>query len=207
MLPDSLEEIVTESLEHIRSVQPHGPYRLLGWSFGGIVAHMIATRLQTDGEQVDRLVLFDAYPPDTQSGDEPTGAERGDRFWREIALGTNLVIPPEAADRELDAQVVHALAHEQSHILGTFSLHQLDRLAAVLANNSRLHTTTRPGIFDGDMTLFVATRHTPGLDRTHISPEAWRPYCRGAIHRIEVDAEHHRMLSVDALGKMDALPF
>ena len=35
----------------IRKVQPAGPYNLLGWSFGGLVAHAIATQLQSMGEE------------------------------------------------------------------------------------------------------------------------------------------------------------
>ncbi len=49
-------------VQPIRHVQPTGPYHLLGWSFGGLVAHAIATRLQNAGEQVDLLALLDAYP-------------------------------------------------------------------------------------------------------------------------------------------------
>ena len=33
----------------IRKVQPTGPYHLLGWSFGGLVAHAMATRIFSGG--------------------------------------------------------------------------------------------------------------------------------------------------------------
>ncbi len=33
-LPKSLEEMAADYLKHVREVQPHGPYRLLGWSLG-----------------------------------------------------------------------------------------------------------------------------------------------------------------------------
>ena len=62
-LPETLDQIVEESLGKIRGVRGHGPYCLLGWSFGGIIAHLIATRLQSEGEQIERLFLFDSYPP------------------------------------------------------------------------------------------------------------------------------------------------
>jgi thioesterase domain-containing protein len=51
-LPATLEGMVTAYLDHIRAVQPTGPYHLLGWSFGGAVAHAIAVRLQHQGESV-----------------------------------------------------------------------------------------------------------------------------------------------------------
>ena len=167
---------------------------------------MIATQLQSEGEEVEHLILFDSYPPAPRSEDHMTGTADIDRSWREIALGTNLSIPPEAASKELDAETISSLAGEQLHILASFSLQQLEQLAAVMANNSRLVSTARLDPFDGDITLFVATRQTPGLDRTNISPEAWRPFCRGTIHRVDIDAEHHQMMSFDALEKVGVLP-
>jgi len=58
-----LAEMVEDYLRHIRSVQPIGPYRLLGWSLGGNVAHAIACRLLEMDERVELLVLLDSYPP------------------------------------------------------------------------------------------------------------------------------------------------
>nr|WP_275666366.1 alpha/beta fold hydrolase [Streptomyces cinnamoneus] len=47
--PRSVEEMAEDYLTLVRSVQPHGPYSLLGWSFGGVVAHHLAVRLQEEG--------------------------------------------------------------------------------------------------------------------------------------------------------------
>lgn len=63
-LPGSLAEAATDHLEQIRSVQPTGPYHLLGWSYGGLVAHELAVRLRQEGTPVGLLALLDAYPPD-----------------------------------------------------------------------------------------------------------------------------------------------
>ncbi|MGS0741011.1 amino acid adenylation domain-containing protein, partial [Glaciimonas sp. GG7] len=43
----------------IRRVQTKGPYRLAGWSFGGVLAYEVAQQLIGDGEQVEFLGLFD----------------------------------------------------------------------------------------------------------------------------------------------------
>jgi thioesterase domain-containing protein len=48
--------------DQIRKVQPRGPYRLLGWSAGGRIAHAVATDLQQRGEQIALLAVLDAYP-------------------------------------------------------------------------------------------------------------------------------------------------
>lgn len=44
----------------VRDRQPSGPYRLGGWSMGGIIAHELARRLRAAGETVEVLVLLDA---------------------------------------------------------------------------------------------------------------------------------------------------
>ncbi|MFD0332647.1 thioesterase domain-containing protein [Streptomyces erythrogriseus] len=61
--------MVAHYLDLVRQVQPHGPYRLLGWSYGGFVAHAMACALQRDGERVELLAMLDApsrtAPPTT----------------------------------------------------------------------------------------------------------------------------------------------
>ncbi len=59
----SVEELAALCLKEIRTVQPQGPYLLGGHCFGGTVAFEIAQQLIAQGEQVDLLALFDAYPP------------------------------------------------------------------------------------------------------------------------------------------------
>jgi hypothetical protein len=48
--------------QEIRSVQPRGPYRLCGFSFGGSEAFDLARRFEDAGEEVV-LILLDAYRP------------------------------------------------------------------------------------------------------------------------------------------------
>ncbi len=67
----SVAEMADYQVAVIRGVQPHGPYRLAGYSFGGLVALEVARRLQESGETVDFLGLI-----------EPTLAERN---WPKLA--------------------------------------------------------------------------------------------------------------------------
>jgi amino acid adenylation domain-containing protein len=61
-LPADQTEMVDEYVEAIRGVAPTGPYRLVGWSLGGRLAHAAAVRLQARGEKVELLAMLDAYP-------------------------------------------------------------------------------------------------------------------------------------------------
>lgn len=64
----SVESLAQEYLRLIRRTQAHGPYRLLGYSFAGIVAYEVAQRLRRQGEDVRLLVLLDAALPEWLSG-------------------------------------------------------------------------------------------------------------------------------------------
>ncbi|GEB46802.1 hypothetical protein MTE01_27470 [Microbacterium testaceum] len=64
----SVDAIVDDQIARIREVRPHGPYHLLGWSFGGQLAHEIAARL---GDEVASVVLLDAY---ADGADDELGA-------------------------------------------------------------------------------------------------------------------------------------
>ncbi|MCX7056475.1 MAG: thioesterase domain-containing protein, partial [Proteobacteria bacterium] len=55
----SVEEMAACYIESIREIQPQGPYRFLGWSFGGAVAHEMARQLEAQGESVALLVIMD----------------------------------------------------------------------------------------------------------------------------------------------------
>ncbi|QLE70304.1 amino acid adenylation domain-containing protein [Streptomyces rectiverticillatus] len=61
-LAGSLAEMADDYLQLIRGQQSQGPYYLLGWSFGGTVAHEIACRLQAAGQEVALLALLDSQP-------------------------------------------------------------------------------------------------------------------------------------------------
>ncbi|MBT3399427.1 MAG: amino acid adenylation domain-containing protein, partial [Rhodospirillaceae bacterium] len=56
----SVSEMAACYLEAIQRFQPNGPYRLLGWSFGGMVAHEMARQLEAVGQTVELLALLDS---------------------------------------------------------------------------------------------------------------------------------------------------
>ncbi|MBY3989582.1 amino acid adenylation domain-containing protein [Rhodococcus fascians] len=60
--PTSFDGLVELHLQAVRRIQPHGPYRLLGYSFGGTVAHAMAALLTADGESVSLVGVVDSAP-------------------------------------------------------------------------------------------------------------------------------------------------
>jgi thioesterase domain-containing protein/acyl carrier protein len=59
---EDVHAMAEDALAKIRTVAPHGPYLLAGYSFGGTVALEIARRLTAAGETVALLAMLDTWP-------------------------------------------------------------------------------------------------------------------------------------------------
>ncbi|MEN9674894.1 MAG: hypothetical protein RIS76_790 [Verrucomicrobiota bacterium] len=62
-LAETIPAIAAHCIASLRVVQPRGPYRLAGYSSGGLVAYEMAVQLRGAGEEVSRLVLLDTSLP------------------------------------------------------------------------------------------------------------------------------------------------
>ncbi|MFF4399817.1 amino acid adenylation domain-containing protein [Streptomyces sp. NPDC001480] len=93
--PRDVRSLATRYVERLRRVRPSGPYRLLGWSFGGLVAHEMAVQLEAAGERVAALTVLDAFPVRADDPD-PTDEEIREAFLKHHARGLTL------AERDLD---------------------------------------------------------------------------------------------------------
>lgn len=110
-----IEDLTAQYVQEIRQVQPQGPYRLAGHSFGGWVAHAMARQLLREGASVEILVLLDTPAPEFV---EPTGLDWEEAQWLvQIAsiaghlYGVDLGVTQAALDGlSVDAQMsfVHA---------------------------------------------------------------------------------------------------
>ncbi|MBN3927585.1 non-ribosomal peptide synthetase [Nostoc sp. NMS4] len=58
-----IEDMAAHYIQEIQTLQPHGPYFLGGYSFGGAVAFEMARQLQEQGEQIGILVMLDSCRP------------------------------------------------------------------------------------------------------------------------------------------------
>ena len=73
--------LVTEYLNIIRAKQLRGPYRVAGYSFGGVVGFLIASRLHAMGESV-KLVIFDTDNPAVSVSRQHGVWRRFDVAWK-----------------------------------------------------------------------------------------------------------------------------
>ncbi len=63
----SIPEMAERYIQEIRRIQPEGPYRIGGYSFGGLVAYEMAQQLEAQGVETALLALFDTYPGKMES--------------------------------------------------------------------------------------------------------------------------------------------
>jgi acyl transferase domain-containing protein/thioesterase domain-containing protein/acyl carrier protein len=77
----SFPEAARDYLAEVRSVQPHGPYLLGGFSGGGITAYEMARQLLADGEQVAAVVMLDTPLP---TRDPLSAADKVRIHWQRL---------------------------------------------------------------------------------------------------------------------------
>jgi thioesterase domain-containing protein len=185
--PSSVEALVHEYVEAIQQVQPSGPYYLLGWSFGGVVAQAIACRLQQQGERVGLLTILDSFPS-TDEREKPAMTEQ------EVVCEYMALIGLRLNDRDAkppDFATAFAAAQNAGLIPADFDEDVTRRMIQMMSHNSYLERAFRSPQFRGDLLFFEAT----GKGKTRpISPQAWAPYVTGYIEVHKINCKHHEMM-------------
>jgi amino acid adenylation domain-containing protein len=190
-LARSIEEMAADYIEQIRSVQPSGPYRLLGWSYGGTIAHEMAVQLQDAGESVSDLVILDMYPwggeEAAASADQADGAEPDE----EPAVDDR----PPAQEDTLEDLV--ALVRQEAGTAVAVTDEEFVALARVLQNHRSLRAGHSFRRFDGDALLVIADESRPADGRT---VERWQPYVAGELREAAVSCSHYDLGSPENLS-------
>ncbi|MEV0276877.1 amino acid adenylation domain-containing protein [Streptomyces sp. NPDC050610] len=190
-LPATVEEAAADYLAQLRTVQPEGPYRLLGWSIGGHIAHAIATELQRQGEEVELLAILDSFPMTWRHG-ESVPAER------EIVAGNLRGIGFPFEDSEIEDGAFPVERYRDFLRQGNYAMAHLGA-AEILAlkdlwvNNTRLMWGFTPGRFTGDVMFFTAGRTGADIMRRR-GPETWRPFVTGEIRDHLIDSDHEGIM-------------
>ncbi|MYU20568.1 non-ribosomal peptide synthetase [Streptomyces sp. SID8352] len=185
-LPATLEELAAHYVSRIRATQPTGPYRLLGWSTGGIIAQAMATHLQDLGERVELLAVLDAYP--AEGFRELPVPDHAEAMESLLAMGGH---GPDALEGKplTTANVIDVLQREGSP-LAALSAATLEALAEIYLNTNHLVRGYDHRRFDGDVLFFRATVDT--ID-DELTPDTWTPYVNGRIDNTDVACSHKDM--------------
>jgi nonribosomal peptide synthetase DhbF len=189
-LPQTVAQVAADYLDQIRRVQPAGPYFLLGWSFGGLVAHEIACSLQEKEEEVALLALLDSYPAGPNSS--PRLLEEKDILEGLLEyLNVGQVVGPLNL-----AGVLDILRREGSALLSLEASH-LTAMVEVVRNNYRLAANFAPRRYEGDLLFFEAA-----LDTKTSRPRDWKRYIGGELKVTRIACRHEHMTQPGSLAKI-----
>ncbi|WP_274543380.1 non-ribosomal peptide synthetase [Streptomyces sp. DH-12] len=187
--PASIEEMAVDYADQIQRVQPHGPYHLAGWSFGGLCAHALAAEFQRRGEPVALVAVLDVIP-DWQGlthADVPAPDDR-------VMLLYHVGLVDDGSHHD-DGEMTFAKAREilrrQGSVLANLEEDRLTTITEISANNTHLTVDYRPGPIDGDLLLIACSEEQD----PPVTAEAWQPYVRGSVEAHVVPGDHGSMLT------------
>jgi amino acid adenylation domain-containing protein len=198
-LPTSVEQMAADYADQICLVQPVGPYCLLGWSFGGMVAHAVATELQQRGERVTLLAIIDAYPDWLTRENSPILNE-GEFL---IALLDMLECDITGLESEsVTLAKVTEILRSQGHAMANIDEYHLSAMREILANNIDLSLDFAPSVFHGDLLVFTAM-----IERREDMPwsDVWAPYVDGKIETYQINGRHDRLMQPGSLAKIGSI--
>lgn len=110
---DSIPQMAERYLREVMALQPEGPYRLGGWSLGGVVAFEMARQLSQHDRQVALLALLDSPAAAQRSASgPPAGSEEVNwllAFAAELGgyAGVELSIPHQHLTGKAPAEQLH----------------------------------------------------------------------------------------------------
>lgn len=184
---DDVEKMASAYVDAIRVVQPKGPYKLAGYSFGGAVALAMAQKLVRDGDRVAVLAMLGTGAP--LSAASPTMAQLASLMagylsdLRKLAVNAFLAENPWAAREGAMPRGVESLLSPMQRVAIT------NQIAA-------LRYLPRP--YAGDVDLFVTKdqQAMAPLDPTF----GWSKICAGRIDTEVIDGSHLSILQEPQVG-------
>ncbi|WP_327118182.1 amino acid adenylation domain-containing protein [Nocardia sp. NBC_01730] len=192
---DSIAEAAGHYVADIKAIQPQGPYHLLGWSLGGLIAHEVAVQLQEAGDEVALLSMMDSY----QLSDEwlehaiPSVAEIIGEFGSDELGGAEI-------DPTLTLRDAAELLRSRPGPFAALTIEHLERLYAGYANGAVLAHGFRPRLFDGDLLFFTAGDDEINQSDPDRRAGSWQPFVTGDIHDHELRCRHSAMTTPDGLA-------
>jgi thioesterase domain-containing protein/acyl carrier protein len=190
IIESSVEETAAAYVKELLAVQPDGPFRLAGYSFGGVVAHEMACQLVEQGHTVDFLGLFDTHNPTAPCKRYSLSGRLG-AFWQQqddLPLPAKLerlrerIAEGIAVHRQVKKEVAEAMT------MGPAEAHSDLRRVQVREENWRAMQVYRPRHYPGQITLFKAL--TPSDKVKWPADYGWSAQAGGGLKIVPVPGRH-----------------
>jgi thioesterase domain-containing protein len=202
-----VEEMASYYIEHLRAVQPTGPYRIGGWSLGGVVAFEMARQLKAGGDEVVMLALIDSLSPLVLAGMEPE-----DDLSQLANFAIDLGFTKEHLSSSIDdvrrlpleGQLAYMLdlAFANDLVPAGMELAHLHRLFHVFKTNREAVRGYVPGAYAGRVTYFQVVGDS-AFDVGDMSKD-WHELSPGGMDIYRLPGNHFSILKqphVDALAE------
>jgi len=189
----SIPDLAARYLAAIRRVQPAGPYRIGGWSVGGVVAFEMARQLLAAGERTALLLLIDCRAPDERmkAGNRKALGTFEDatiaRHFLQYLARRNEVDPPsspELEDRTALAERARGLDPSFRSLDGA----EIERRFEVYRSNLRALLGYEPRRHEGSATLLQASEEHPSHPRP--ATLGWEDFVAQGIEYRPVGGTH-----------------
>ncbi|MFF8003486.1 non-ribosomal peptide synthase/polyketide synthase, partial [Streptomyces sp. NPDC007917] len=199
-LPQSVEEMAEDYVEQILNVQPEGPYYLLGWSFGGIVAHSIAALLEKRGRHVGLLTLLDCFPVNPGSRravEEAMPKVRVGDVYRAMLANFDIELTDEETARLTHEDAMRLLSTENT-AMASLKEPEIEAMMRLTMNNALLGLDNTPRPVSAPALIVAAA----GGETDHrLDPGVWDPYLTDTIDFRRIDCRHTQMMTPEQLQK------
>ena len=194
----TLEAMAAQYIQAIRSVDPVGPYRLAGYSSGGVIAFEMARQLQQAGVGVALLAIIDTLAP----ADGQPRPSRLKKLWLMRQWSLKHVLQWRERRREMQLLAAsYAVALENispgkplsDQIIGACLYRQFYAAQKVYA----------PQPYTGTLVLFKGTAREAEL--THLGAGeklGWEKHVSGAIRVVDIDSAHVQMMEQPAVAQL-----
>ncbi|MFF0574808.1 non-ribosomal peptide synthetase [Streptosporangium saharense] len=184
----TFDQAVAAYLTRIGEVSPYGPCHLVGWSYGGLIAHRVATTLRRQGREVASLTVLDAYITETGGGASGGGDLRAEAM---AYVAASAGLDPATLDLT-DRRALYARVRRSESVLSSFDEAVLDRIVESYLRHGDQMGNASFEVFDGDM-LFVGASVGTRPGEAEANRETWRHHVAGTLLDHTVDLDHHSL--------------
>jgi amino acid adenylation domain-containing protein len=204
-----LESFAKDYVEAIKKIQPNGPYRLIGWSLGGVIAHEIAHWLEQQGEKVIFLGLIDSRL--SHKEEEISEIELLLQFVRDLSgrYGKNLEITQtELMQLTSEERISYLLGKAKEHQLVHQDLSSQDMVGFVdqIKFNWLAAKEHKVKVIHAPLTLYVAS---DSFDNKSLikyeGKQAWRRYTNTSIVSHQITGDHYSIMQHPGITRLAEL--
>ncbi|MFE7603429.1 amino acid adenylation domain-containing protein, partial [Streptomyces sp. NPDC057494] len=195
---DGVEAMAAHYAAAVREALPEGPYRLGGWSMGGVIALEMAAQLTAAGADVELLTVIDLMvEPGPAQGAPVSDETLLSWFARDLAglAGVEWELPAEAFDGRPPVEVLHAEARAAGALSEDIDLDTLSGIVGRFRSNYRALLRHTPSAFAGRV---VSLRAADG-GATVETANRWMPYFPGDATLVDVPGDHYTVMRGERL--------